>query len=572
MSWRLALVAWMFFEIAVHAKSPPPGKSPTFNRDIAPIIFEECVVCHHPGGDAPFSLATYEEVKKRAKLLAHVTASRYMPPWPPEAGHGAFVGERRLTAAQIDLIENWRKGGAPEGIASELKVKPQWSDDWQLGEPDLLLAMPEPYTLPAGGKDVYRNFVIPQVVPGNRYLRAVEFRPNVRGAVHHAFILFDDTGEARRRAARQDEPGFPGMNAGQGARTPDGMFFSWQPGKRTLEAPAGLTEVLRKSTDIVLQLHMRPTGKPEKIQASVALYFTDQPPTRKAFRLLLRSVEIDIPAGTTDYAIESSYKLPVEVELLGLLPHLHYLGKEVHGWAELPDGTKQELISIRQWDFNWQGDYRYATPLVLPKGSTLRMRYTYDNSAGNVRNPNPVPKRVIYGLQSSDEMGELWLQLLPRNPADFDLLSKDYFQTWALADKIALNKALLKADPSDAEVRTELAVALLMSGRVVEARQHLKQAISDNPKIPRAYTTLAEMFLRQNDLPKALEATKQAVELDPENAQLQNNLGWLLITAGDSEAAIKHLEIALKLDPTDTLARQNLEKAKAMDRKPQGEK
>ncbi|MES2571700.1 MAG: tetratricopeptide repeat protein [Verrucomicrobiota bacterium] len=562
MTGHLVLMITAFAALSAFASNP--GKPPTFNRDIAPVIFGQCVECHHPGGYGPFSLASYEEVKKRAKLIAHVTASRYMPPWLPEPGHGEFIGARRLTNDQIALIGRWVKEGAPEGAAADLKTRPRWEEGWQLGKPDLVAVMPLPYTLSSEGRDVYRNFVIPRIVPAERYLRAVEFRPGTTGAVHHAFILFDDTGEARRRAAQQAEPGFAGMDAGEGAKMPDAMFLSWQPGKRAVEAPIGLSAVIGAGTDLVLQLHMRPTGKPEKIQASVALYFTDKPPRESAFRMMLRSVQIDIPAGISDYAIESAYRLPVDAKVLGVLPHLHYLGKEIHGWAELPDGRKEELIYIKEWDFNWQGDYRLVTPLLLPAGSLLRMRYTYDNSEANVRNPNQPPQRVVYGLQSTDEMGELGIQLLPRNPVDLEILARDYFQNWALPDTITRNKILLQADPKDAAIRTELAAALLVGGRVVEAKQQLRQALADDPRLARTHSVLSEVFIRQNDLSNAIAAGRRAVELDPADAKAQNNLGWMLLERGDVAAATPYLEQAVRMAPSDTLAIQNLKRARAM--------
>lgn len=549
------------------AKGAAGGSSPTFNRDIAPIVFNQCVSCHYPGGSAPFSLATYTEVKKRAKLVARVVANRYMPPWMPEPGHGDFLGARRLSEEQMSLIDSWWKAGAPEGSPADLKVKPQWNEEWQLGKPDLVVTLPEPFTLPAGGKDVYRNFVIPNVVPEDRYLRASEFRPGETGAIHHAFVLLDDEGGARRRDARDAEPGFSGMDTA-GAGAPDAMFMGWQPGKRPAEAPPGLAAVLHKGTDIVLQLHMRPTGKLEKIQPSVALYFSDKPPTRSAMLLALRVVDIDIAPGERDYAMESSYTLPVDVDALSISPHLHYLGKEVEGWAELPDGTRRELILIKKWDFNWQGDYRYSEPVFLPKGSTLRARFTYDNSANNERNPNQPPQRVTYGLQSSDEMGELWLQMLPRNPNELEFLKRDCAINHGVPDAIAWAKVMLRRDPKDAVTRAKLGAALAFGGRMVEAARALEQAIADDPELGRAHYLLGQIFIKHRNWPKAQAALKRAVELDPENSRAQNDLGSVLLTIGDVPTAVVHFEKAASLNPRDTLAQQNLAKARAIMRDP----
>lgn len=547
---------------AAFGKGSPRGSTPTFNRDIAPIIFDQCVSCHHPGSTGSFSLANYLDAKKRAKLIARVTATRYMPPWLPEPGHGEFLGARRLSDEQIALIDRWWKAGAPEGTASDLKVKAKWNDDWQLGTPDLVVTLPQAYSLSADGRDVYRNFIIPNIVPENRFLRASEFRPGATTAIHHAFVLLDDTGSARRRAAREVEPGFPGMDTA-GASAPNAMFMSWQPGRRPAEAPPGMAATLSKNTDLVLQLHMRSTGKAETIQPRVALYFTDQPPVRSAFMLLLRSVDIDIPPGASNYAIKSSYELPVDASVLSILPHLHYLGKEVHAWAELPNGTQRELILIKKWDFNWQGDYRYPTPVFLPKGSMLRMRYTYDNSAANARNPNQPPRRVTYGLQSLDEMGELWLQVLPSNPADLDVLANDHLKNRALPDAIAWGRAMVRKDPEDAVSRTELGAALAASGRISEARRELEQAITDDPTLARAHYILSQILFQQNNPSKARVALEHVIELEPDNFGARNNLGSLLLTTGDIRGAIEQLEKAAQLNPTDSRVQQNLEKARA---------
>lgn len=555
------------FAAAAFANKPAPKGALTFNRDIAPIVFGQCVACHHPGSSAPFSLTSYAEVKKRAKLIAHVVNDRYMPPWMPEAGRGHFVGERRLTEEQIALIDRWFKAGAPEGAAADLKVKPEWSDDWQLGKPDLVVTLPEPYTLPAEGGDVYRNFVIPNVVSEDRYLRASEFRPGGTSAIHHAFVLIDEQGGARQRAAQESEPGFPGMDTA-GAGATDAMFMGWQPGKRPAEAPPGLAAILRRGTDLVLQLHLRPTGKVEKVQPSVGLYFSEKPPTRSAMLMALRVVDIDIAPGLNNYTISSSYELPVDVDALSISAHMHFLGKEVHAWADLPDGNKRDLIVIKKWDFSWQGDYRFASPVLIPKGSIVRAEFTYDNSAGNHRNPNQPPQRVTYGLQSSDEMGEVWLQLLPRDPNELDLLKQDCTQKHALPDAIAWARAMLRRDPKDAMSRAKLGTALAAGGRMVEAVQALKQAIEDDPKLAQAHYVLGQIFCKKQDWPKAQEALVRAVELDEGNARAQNDLGSVFLITGDVRKAVVRFEKAVELNPRDELAQQNLAKARAILKDP----
>ena len=287
------------------------------------------------------------------------------------------------------------------------------------GVKDLGFLRPTPIqeqTIPlaAEGKDIYRNFLVPIPTTERRNVKALEFHPGNSKVVHHAFIEVDATRQSRHLADQVSPPGFDGMQLPESVQMPGGQMLGWQPGKPPYVSPDGLAWVLEPNSDLVLQLHLHPSGKPEPVRSTVGFYFTETAPTNTAFRINLQRSTIDIPPGAKDYSIENRYVLPVDVSLLRILPHTHYLGKELQGYAILPDGTKQWLIRIKNWDFNWQGDYRYAEPVFLPKGTTLVMHFTYDNSADNIHNPSQPPKRVRYGLQTTDEMGELWFQALPR--------------------------------------------------------------------------------------------------------------------------------------------------------------
>src|SRR6185503_19927367 len=280
---------------------------------------------------------------------------------------------------------------------------------------------------------------------------------------HHAFIKVDRSPQSRRLDARDAEPGYPGMNTP--AEMPGGHFLGWQPGRLPMLLPEGLSWRLDPNNDLVLQMHLNPSGKPEPLQPTVGLYFTDRSPTNICFKMSLLSFVVDIPAGATDYVVQDSYVLPVDVQLLGVLPHAHYLAKEMKGWATLPDGTRREMLFIRQWDFNWQGDYRYARPVQLPKGTTLSMRFTYDNSTNNMRNPNHPPRPVAYGAQSTDEMAELWFQLLPRNSQDLAVLSRDYEAKLA-RNFLDSDLYTLRKNPNDAKAHTGLGMMLMNQNKL----------------------------------------------------------------------------------------------------------
>ena len=531
----------------------------TFNKDIAPIIFYHCAGCHRPGQPAPFSLLTYSEVKKHAKEIADVTTRGYMPPWLPEPGYGEFIGNRRLSARAIELIQQWVAQGAVEGAREDLPPAPAWNSDWNLGEPDLVVTIPEAYTLPAQGRDVYRNLITPIPVTTTHYVRGVELRPGNLKVVHHAFVQVDSTPESRRLDAEDPGPGYGGMNR-SGAVVPGGHFLGWQPGRLPSFVPDGLAWQLDPGMDLALELHMNPSGKPEQVQPSVGFYFTDKPPTNSCYKAYLTSYVIDIPAGESNYVVQDTYKLPVDLHALAILPHAHYLAKEMQGWATLPDGTKQWLIWIKQWDFNWQTDYRYATPIYLPKGTTLQMRFTYDNSTNNVHNPHHPPKAVTYGPQSTDEMAELWIQVLPRNDAELSVLKRDFeAKTVRLFEEHDWYD--LRKNPNDPKAHEDLGILLLSRNDLAQAESHLRAAIQIARDYAPAHYGLGLVLRRQNRLAEAISEFQIAVQQDPKDFKAQGNLGFIYLEMGEYASARVCLENALRLNPNDSLARTGLDQA-----------
>jgi Flp pilus assembly protein TadD len=529
------------------AKGPQPRTVITFNEDVAPVVFHNCAFCHRPGQLAPFSLLTYADVKQHAGQIAAMTKARVMPPWPPEVGYGEFSNQRRLTVDQIDLIQRWLSNGAIEGDPRTRPKTPSWPDDeWQLGRPDMVLETP-PYMLQADGTDVFRNFVIPLSITSRRYVRGVEFRPGNRRLVHHAVVRIDHTRVSRRLDEKDPAPGYDGMLV-DNALAPDGHFLGWTPGKAPAMEPAEMAWRLEPGDDLVVQLHLLPTGKPEPVKAQIGLFFTDTPPTQMPFMIRLGSVLIDIPAGQRDYAIRDTYVLPADVEALSVYPHAHYIAKDIKGFATLPDGTKKWLIWIKDWDFHWQDVYQYAAPVSLPRGTTLTMQYTYDNSADNKHNPHHPPRRVVFGPASSDEMGDLWLQVLPRNPADWAALERD-FQRRELNFAIVNSERLVKAAPKDAEEHNFLAARYLDTGRIADAIAQLEEALRLNPNQPEAHSNLGIALERQGRLTEAIQHFRLAVSLNPQSAEAHNNLGVALFAERRLDEAAQHFRRALEIQP-----------------------
>ena len=396
--------------VATLAAAPP-----TFNKDIAPILYQNCATCHRPGEVAPFSLLTYQDAAKRAGLIATVTKKRFMPPWKPEPGYGNFQHVRRLTDEQIASIQEWAGAGAPEGDAADKPAIPTFPNGWQAGEPDQVLKMSDPFALPADGRDQFRCFVLPMNLTQESYVSGAEFRPGNPRIVHHALIFLDSSGTARRLAARSGGEGYPcfGGPGFSGA----GLVMGWAPGYTPLPAEPALSQSVRPGTDVVIQIHYHPSGKAEQDQSTIGLKFSG-PPTKGRALLLVMNRYLDIPAGESHYVVKAAVTVPQDAELWGITPHAHYLATEMKVDARGPDGSVTPLIRIKDWDFNWQGQYRYEQPLKLVKGTRIELEYVYDNSAGNPHNPSQPPVRVRYGEQTKDEMALAFLGLVLPSPAD----------------------------------------------------------------------------------------------------------------------------------------------------------
>lgn len=395
---------------------PSPTGAITFNKHIAPLVFQHCATCHHEGEVAPFPLMNFDDVKKRAKQIVRVTQDRFMPPWKAEPGFGEFAGTRHLTDAQIATFKQWADQGALEGTPADLPRAPVFQDGWQLGQPDLVIKMKDAYTVPAEGRDIYRCFVIPIDTAEDKYVSAVEFRPSNRKVVHHAIFYLDNTGAARKKDAEDAAPGY--RSFGGPGFLPSGGLGGWAPGMTPRPLPDGIARVLRKNSDLVLQTHFHPSGKQEVEQSSLGIYFAKKTPERTLTGLAVGSRAIDIQPGDKDYTVRQSLVLPVDVEMIGTTPHAHLVCKSVKAEATLPDGQKKPLIWIKDWDFAWQEQYQYAAPLKLPKGTKIDVEFKYDNSADNVRNPSNPPKRVRNGEQTTDEMAILFGQVICATKAD----------------------------------------------------------------------------------------------------------------------------------------------------------
>jgi Tfp pilus assembly protein PilF/mono/diheme cytochrome c family protein len=543
---------------AAAAPAPPV----TFSTDIASIIYKHCGRCHHPDGPAPFSLLTYQDARQHATQMAIVTRGRLMPPWKAEPGYGDFIGQQPLTDAEIELIQQWVAAGSPEGRRRDLPAAPGWNDGWQLGAPDLVVTLPEPYLLRPDGPDMSRIFVLRLPVDSIRFVRGFEFRPGNARAVHHANFRVDRTPASRELDDQDPLPGYEGALP-YSAVYPDGHFLGWTPGQVAPLLPKGLSWTLNPGTDLVVEMHLVPDGKVEAIQPAIGLYFTEDPPGRTPTMLRLGKQSIDIPAGEKAYAITDSFVLPVDVEVQAVQPHAHYRAREIKGTATLPDGTTTPLIYIKDWDFRWQHVYRYVHPFTLPKGTTVAMEYLYDNSAGNPRNPRTPPERVLWGQRTTDEMGDLWVQMLTRDDRDRQTLNAAMLPKELIED-VTGYEVMLRRDPSNVQFQDDAGVLYLKLGRPLQAAAHFGASARLKPGSAAAhfnFGTALALAARPNE---AMAEFARALEIKPDYPQAHNNLGDILMRTDHVEQAVPHFREALRLDPQNGEANFNLGSAARM--------
>jgi len=558
--------------------SPPtvsrPAAAVSFNADIAPILFEHCATCHRPiessapgganirrpetnskdplcVGGAPFSLLDYASARAHASEIAQAITTRTMPPWLPESDVH-FAHERRLTTDQIAVIQRWADNGTPEGDAAQRPPTPMFPDGWQLGTPDLIVTMPEAFALPANGSDVFRNFVFAVPAAPTRYVRAIEFRADNPRVIHHANVAVDPGRIARRLDRADPGPGFAAMPDDQVQNV-----YGWSPGRVPVFEPANTAWTLDEGSDLAVQLHLVSSGSLETVRPSIGLYFSPTPPSRSPVVIRLESKSIDIPAGVQAYLVEDRYVLPVDVDAISVYPHAHYLATEMTGVAALPDGTRVPLLTIKQWDIKWQDQYRYATPVPLPKGTTVSMRFVYDNSDRNTNNPARPAHRVRWGAKSTDEMGALWLEVIPRRSEDAARLEADQDERGLRAD-IAGAETQVHANPNDAAAHNYLATKYLQGGRIPEAIGQLEQALRINASDAEAHSNLGSILQGQGHLDEASRHIREAVRLKPADDRVRFNLGNLLLASGRPDDAIGEFRRVVAINPDNADAHFNL--------------
>jgi hypothetical protein len=383
---RVPLIAAVVAALTVGAPAfaaTTADAGPNYNHDVAPILAKSCVSCHRPNQIGPMSLLTYDEVRPWAKSIAKNVQDGTMPPWHADPSFGHFANDRRLGATEIDTLVRWVQSGAPEGDAADRPAPPTFADDeWLLGEPDLVVTLEE-VSVPAGKSDLFPKLIGRVMLPEDRWIQAVEFRAGNRKVLHH-IIAFQVKGF--------NEPDPQG-----------GWLGAWAAGTDPMVFPPGTGRLLQKGANILADMHYHPADTDEKDTTRIGIHFVDGTPSKELVNIWVQNDGFEIPAGAPNHEVVSTYKVWQSGKIMGLIPHMHYRGKDFKFTAYYPDGRQEVLLNVPRWDFNWQTNYALAQPLAVPAGTRIECVAHYDNSADNPANPDP-NRNVPFGLESYDEM------------------------------------------------------------------------------------------------------------------------------------------------------------------------
>jgi len=397
----------LFVLLACFVMNDLQAQKVTYYQDIEQIIIQNCAPCHKKGGYGPFSLTSYDEVKKKARFIKHVTSTRYMPPWKADPTFRSFKNERILSQEEIEKITQWVDNGTPKGKARKADHKiPEINT---LKTPDLVLTMNSKYKLSTEAIEDFRFFNLPTELKEDVYLKAVEFVPGSKRYVHHSRIMADTTNLIRGIDGLSETD--PNIYKYQKYPLADEFLYGWVPGNLPVAYPEGTGKKLHKGTDLILNIHYSPSSRSVSDSSRIKLYFAKEPISKNIKTLAIREGDISnqpfyIKANTVP-TFYVSYPVREDLFLVSILPHMHYLGKSFKALAATPDGQAIPLIKIDNWDFNWQSSYFFESPLKIPAGSTILITAQYDNTDQNPANPNTPPIDVGYGWNSTNEMMNL---------------------------------------------------------------------------------------------------------------------------------------------------------------------
>jgi hypothetical protein len=354
----------------------------TYSKDVAPILNRHCVECHRAGEVAPMVFTSYQAVRPWAKAIREKVVTATMPPWLADPHVGQFKNDRRLGPGEIETIVAWVNAGAPEGDAKDLPAAPHFLDGWNIGKPDLIIDYGKDFDVPAAGVVDYKYFAVPTNFTEDKWIEAAEIRPQHRAVTHHINVFVLQPGESVTNGA---------------------LLTGYAPGVPPLNLEAGTAMLVKAGSTLLFQSHYTPNGTQVKDRSLVGLRFAKRPPVLRSITDRAYNSRFRIPPGDPNYEVKSSWTAKEDADLFGLMPHMHFRGKDFRYTVVYPDGREEVILNVPRYDFNWQLGYELKTPLHLPKGTRIDCVAHFDNSPNNKWNPDPT-KEVRWGDQTWDEM------------------------------------------------------------------------------------------------------------------------------------------------------------------------
>ena len=421
----LVWLGGVFASAEQYATRPADGV-PTFAKDVAPILYRNCTSCHRPGEIAPMSLLTYEEARPWAKSIRDEVTEGHMPPWHADAPKGTFHNERVLTADEKDILAKWANGGAPKGDPKDMPPVPTYAEGWVLGKPDAVFEMTEPYKLPADGTIEYEYFYIPTNFTEAKWVKSIEIRPGNREVVHHVLVYYRANPDMQRtpvirpnaQISRMPQEKSVGVRLNppkiQGL-PPRRLLATYAPGTSYQLAPEGTAFRLEPGGIIELQMHYTTKGEPASDRTKVGFVFAKDATAKEVRPGQFINGSFTLPAGADNVEVKADVEFLQDATIWGIFPHTHLRGKKWHYTMVLPDGTERTILSVPNYDFNWQTYYMFKEPLLVPKGAKIISTAWYDNSAKNKSNPDP-KMDVKWGDQTWEEMQYTGILFTPSSP------------------------------------------------------------------------------------------------------------------------------------------------------------
>jgi hypothetical protein len=431
----------------------PAFSEVTFTRDVAPILYQHCVSCHHANDIAPMSLISYKETRPWAAAIKQAVMTRKMPPWKADAHYGKWSNDASLSEAEIATIKAWVESGTSEGNPGDLPAVPKFTEGWKIGTPDAVVAIPTQKLEPTG-PDQYTYITVPTHFSEDRWVVAAELRPGNRRIVHHAhvFVVEPKNAETKSDASKSDPKPAPspaelysrslmvkegtwermssdapvindgcavddnGLMPGHHSADLGSLISSYLPGREGDVYPEGTARLIPAGSELNFQIHYsRTTGKTEFDATSVGLVFAKAPPRQVARRIDLSNQMFRIPAGADEQEVTECHTFKKDVYVTSLTPHMHLRGKAMQMVVTYPDGRRETLLNVPHYDFNWQITYRAAEPIFLPKGTRIAIVGHFDNSQNNPVNPD-AKKDIRWGAASETEMMDGWIEYTDSPP------------------------------------------------------------------------------------------------------------------------------------------------------------